>query len=77
MAYRHYQDFLCALEKAGELRRIRQPISPVLEITEVADRVMKSGGPALVFENPTGYQMPVVINAFGSRKRMSIGTGCR
>ncbi len=75
MAYRHYQHFLDALEKAGELKRVRQPVSPLLEITEVADRVMKSGGPALLFENPTGYQMPVAINAFGSRKRMSMALG--
>lgn len=75
MAYRHYQQFLNALEAAGELRRISVPVSPILQITEVADRVMKSGGPALLFENPTGFKMPVAINAFGSRRRMSMALG--
>lgn len=54
MAYRDFQHFLDELERAGELKRIREPISPYLEITEIADRVMKSGGPALLFENPVG-----------------------
>lgn len=54
MAYRDFQDFLAALEKGGELKRIREAVSPNLEITEIADRVMKSGGPALLFENVVG-----------------------
>lgn len=54
MAYRDFQDFLAALEKRGELKRIREAVSPNLEITEIADRVMKSGGPALLFENVVG-----------------------
>src|SRR2546421_5258412 len=54
MAYRDFQDFLSKLESAGELKRIREPLSPYLEITEIADRVMKHGGPALLFENPSG-----------------------
>lgn len=54
MAYRDFQHFLDVLESKGELRRITEPISPYLEITEVADRVMKKGGPALLFENPVG-----------------------
>lgn len=54
MAYRDYQHFLSVLESAGELVRIREPLSPILEITEVADRVMKSGGPALLFETVVG-----------------------
>ena len=54
MAYRDFQDFLAKLEAAGELRKIRVPISPYLEITEIADRVMKAGGPALLFENVVG-----------------------
>ena len=51
MAWTDYREFLEALEKAGELRRISQPVSPYLEVTEIADRVMKAGGPALLFEN--------------------------
>lgn len=54
MAYRDFQHFLDVLHQAGELKRISEPLSPYLEITEVADRVMKSGGPALLFENPVG-----------------------
>lgn len=77
MAYRDYQDFLTHLEREGELVHISEPVSPYLEITEISDRVMKSpgGGKALVFDNPTGYEIPVSINALGSRKRMSLALG--
>jgi 4-hydroxy-3-polyprenylbenzoate decarboxylase len=77
MAYNDFQDFLTQLERAGELRRITREVDPVLEITEVADRVMKSagGGPALLFERPVGSSIPLAINAFGSRKRMSMALG--
>ncbi|MGQ9879263.1 MAG: menaquinone biosynthesis decarboxylase [Armatimonadota bacterium] len=75
MAYRDFQHFLEVLEKQGELRRISYPLDPVLEITEVADRVMKSGGPALLIEKPKGYDIPVAINTFGSRRRMSMALG--
>lgn len=54
MAYRDYREFLAKLESEGELKRIKEPISPYLEITEIADRVMKAGGPALLFENVVG-----------------------
>src|SRR5687768_12290780 len=54
MAYRDFQHFLQVLESKGELKRITEPMSPCLEITEVADRVMKAGGPALLFENVQG-----------------------
>ncbi|MBC8066625.1 MAG: UbiD family decarboxylase, partial [Chlorobia bacterium] len=54
MAYRDFQHFLEVLESKGELRRVKEPLSPTLEITEVADRVMKAGGPALLFENVVG-----------------------
>ena len=77
MAYESFQDFLTRLEREGELRRIKEPVSPYLEITEVADRMMKSpgGGKALLFERPTGYEIPVAINTFGSRRRMSMALG--
>ena len=77
MAYSDFQDFLTQLERAGELKRISREVDPVLEITEIADRVMKSegGGPALLFERPVGSSIPVAINAFGSRKRMSMALG--
>src|SRR3954470_15478485 len=54
MAYRDFQHFLEVLEAKGELKRIKEPVSPTLEITEIADRVMKAGGPALLFENVVG-----------------------
>src|SRR5436305_445108 len=59
----------------GELKRIAYRADPHLEITEIADRVMKSGGPALLFERPRGYEIPLLINAFGSRRRMSAALG--
>lgn len=75
--YRDFQDFLHALDTAGELHRISYPLSPHLEITEVADRCMKrpGGGPALLIENPKGFDIPVAINTLGSRKRMSLALG--
>ena len=77
MAYNDFQDFLARLEREGELKRISAPVDPYLEITEVADRVMKmpDGGPAILFENPKGSKIPLAINVFGSRKRMSMALG--
>ena len=77
MAYTDFQDFLARLEREGELKRIAAPIDPYLEITEVSDRVMKmpGGGPALLFEHPTGKNIPLAINVFGSYKRMSMALG--
>ena len=72
MAYNDLGEFIAALEKAGELKRIAVGVDPVLEITEFADRAVKQGGPALLFENPRGYSMPVFINAFASMRRMEI-----
>src|SRR5919197_5122114 len=72
MAYRDLRDFLRALEEAGELRRIPFEVDPCLEITEFADRSVKSGGPALLFEKPKGSTIPVLINAFASMRKMEI-----
>jgi 4-hydroxy-3-polyprenylbenzoate decarboxylase len=72
MAYTDLRDFLTALERAGELRRVATEVDPILEITEVTDRVSKVGGPALLFERVKGSSMPVLINAFGSPARMSL-----
>ncbi|MBW3625021.1 MAG: UbiD family decarboxylase, partial [Armatimonadetes bacterium] len=71
------QEFISRLEAAGELKRIARPIDPVLEITEIADRVVKGGGPALLFENPKGSDIPVLINAYGSWKRVALALGGR
>jgi 4-hydroxy-3-polyprenylbenzoate decarboxylase len=72
MAYRSLQQFVEVLERQGELVRIKEPVSPNLEITEITDRVSKKFGPALLFENVPGYDMPVLMNAFGSMKRMCL-----
>jgi len=75
MAYKNLQEFIQVLEDAGELKRITAEVDPVLEITEITDRVSKKYGPALLFENVKGSDMPVLINAFGSRRRMAISLG--
>src|SRR3984957_6599986 len=72
MAYTDLRDFVRALEKQGELKRIPFDVSPELDITEFADRSVKSGGPALLFEKPAGSSVPVLINAFASMRRMEI-----
>jgi len=74
MAYSGLTDFITALEKIDELHRIKTFTDPVLEITEITDRVTKSGGKALLFEN-TGTDFPVLINAFGSDERMAMAVG--
>lgn len=75
MAYNGFQDFLRKLERKGELKRIQEPVDPILEITEIADRVVKAEGPALLFENPKGSQFPLAINVFATRHRMSMALG--
>ncbi|MCC6862616.1 MAG: menaquinone biosynthesis decarboxylase [Bryobacterales bacterium] len=72
MAYADLREFIRALDKAGELRRISLEVDPVLEITEFADRAVKSNGPALLFEKPKGSDIPVLINAFAGRRKMEI-----
>jgi 4-hydroxy-3-polyprenylbenzoate decarboxylase len=72
LAYRDLREFIKRLEKEGELRRISVEVDPVLEITEITDRVTKAGGPALLFEKPTGSRYPLLINALGSKRRMAL-----
>ena len=72
MAYQDLREFIRALEKSGELKRIALEVDPKLEITEFADRAVKQGGSALLFERPTGSSCPVLINAFASMRRMEI-----
>ena len=72
MAYADLSEFVAALERAGELRRVTSEVDPILEITEVTDRVSKAGGPALLFEHVKGSSMPVLINLFGSPTRMNL-----
>ncbi len=72
MAYSDLRDFIDALEKKKELKRISFEVDPVLEITEFADRAVKNGGPALLFEKPKGSRVPVLINSFASVRRMEL-----
>jgi 4-hydroxy-3-polyprenylbenzoate decarboxylase len=72
MAYDGMAEFVSALEARGELVRVTRPVDPVLEVAAIADRVMKSGGPALLFEKVGGAKFPLLINAYGSRVRMSL-----
>ena len=75
MPYNSLREFVQVLERENELKRITHPVKPELEITEIADRVMKDGGPALLFENVAGKNIPLLINAFGSKKRMALALG--
>ncbi len=76
-AWKNLQEFIAELERRGELKRIRVPVDPKLEITEIADRLVKSesGGPALLFEQPAGSSIPVAINLFATKKRMELALG--
>jgi len=69
------RSFIALLEARGELRRITAPVSPHLEAAAIADRVVKQGGPALLFENVVGHDIPVVMNLFGTRERMALALG--
>lgn len=75
MKFTDFRDFLNYLEQQGELKRITHPVSPNLEMTEIAYRVLRNEGPALLFENPIGYNMPVLCNLFGTAKRVAMGMG--
>ena len=75
MKYRDLRDFIKQLEKQGELKRVTIPVDPYLEMTEICDRTLKQGGPALLFENPTGYNIPVLANLFGTPRRVAMGMG--
>ena len=75
MKYQDLRDFIAQLEALGELKRISHPVDPNLQMTEIADRVLRSEGPALLFENPIGYDMPVLANLFGTPRRVALGMG--
>jgi 4-hydroxy-3-polyprenylbenzoate decarboxylase len=75
MKYNDLRDFIKQLEKQGELKRITIPVDPNLEMTEICNRTLKQGGPALLFENPTGYNIPVLGNLFGTPRRVAMGMG--
>lgn len=75
MKYRDLRDFIAQLEKLGELKRIKTPVSSHLEMTEICDRTLRKGGPALLFEQVNGQDMPVLANLFGTTRRVALGMG--
>ena len=75
MKYADLRDFIRQLEEQGDLRRIRAPVSPVLEMTEICDRTLRAGGPALLFERPASGSIPVLANLFGTPERVARGMG--
>jgi 4-hydroxy-3-polyprenylbenzoate decarboxylase len=75
MKYTDLRDFIDHLEQRGELKRITVEVDPVLEMTEISDRVLRAGGPALLFENPKGSNIPVLTNLFGTTHRVALGMG--
>src|SRR5438094_4845262 len=75
MKYADLRDFLAQLERRGELKRIAVEVDPRLEMTEICDRVLKAGGPALLFEKPKGHRIPVLGNLFGTPRRVAMGMG--
>jgi len=75
MDYKDLRDFILKLEALGELKRITEEVDPYLEMTEICDRVIRQQGPAILFENPKGYDTPVLANLFGTPKRVALGMG--
>jgi 4-hydroxy-3-polyprenylbenzoate decarboxylase len=75
MKYKDLRDFIKLLESRGELKRVNQKIDPFLEMTEICDRTLRAGGPAILFENPKGYAIPVLGNLFGTPGRVALGMG--
>ncbi|MDR3482542.1 MAG: 4-hydroxy-3-polyprenylbenzoate decarboxylase [Burkholderiaceae bacterium] len=75
MKYTDLRDFIAQLQRLGELKHISVPISPYLEMTEVCDRTLRAGGPALIFDRPSGHTMPVLGNLFGTPRRVALGMG--
>jgi 4-hydroxy-3-polyprenylbenzoate decarboxylase len=75
MNYSDLRDFIAKLQDIGELKPVSFPVSPNLEMTEVCDRTLRAGGPALLFERPTGHQVPVLGNLFGTPRRVALGMG--
>jgi len=75
VAYRDLREFIAQLEQSGDLRRVSEPVSPHLEMTALCDRVLRAGGPAILFERPTGHTMPVLGNLFGTPERVARAMG--
>lgn len=75
MKYSDLREFLAQLEDLGELKRVRVEVDPRLEITEICDRVLRKEGPALLFEKPRGFSIPILANLFGTTRRVALGMG--
>jgi 4-hydroxy-3-polyprenylbenzoate decarboxylase len=75
MKYRDLRDFMDQLEKLGELRKLADPVSPKLEMTAIGDKLLRSGGPAVLCTQPLGYKIPCLINLFGTPERVALGMG--
>ena len=82
MRYNDLRDFIAQLEQIGELKRVSVEVDPRLEMTEICDRVLKAGGPAILFEKPKGFdgsagrpRIPVLANLFGTPRRVALGMG--
>jgi 4-hydroxy-3-polyprenylbenzoate decarboxylase len=75
MQYADLREFISFLESRGELKRISAEVDPYLEMTEICDRTLRRGGPALLFENPKGFNTPVLANLFGTEQRVALGMG--
>lgn len=75
MKYKDLRDFIKQLEAKGELVRVSHEVDPSLEMTEICDRTLKAGGPAILFENPKGFETPVLANLFGTPERVAMGMG--
>ena len=79
MKYHDLRDFIAQLESIGELKRIKAPVDTRFEMTEICDRVLRAGGPAILFENPKGpagaSTIPVLANLFGTPRRVALGMG--
>ena len=75
MSFKDLREFIDLLEQAGELKRIKTEVDPFLEITEISDRTLRAGGPALLFENPKGSSVPLLANLFGNTRRVAMAMG--
>lgn len=75
MSFKDLREFIALLEAEGELKRIKTPVDPNLEITEICDRTLRAGGPALLFENPKGSSIPLLGNLFGNTRRIALAMG--
>src|SRR6266704_6941719 len=75
MKYADLRDFIAQLDKRALLKHISTEVDPRLEITEICDRVLRSGRPALLFERPKGHSIPVLANLFGTQERVALGMG--